>query len=160
VPSSGVLARRHTRNSGGISAVDADNCVDWPHLIIPNVLSGAGLCLAIVHTTVKEPEAMLDSFTFAVLHGSTFALALLGIGCAYKWTRGREGIGLGDVKLAGVAGMWLDWFVMPIFDRDRSQRRTVLLLLRQLIIGQPIRATSRLPFGMLFAPAIWICWGS
>ena len=61
--------------------------IDWRHFIIPNALTGAGLCLAIVHATVKEPEAMLDSFTFAVLRGITFALVPLAFdmrtsGCA------------------------------------------------------------------------------
>ena len=31
-------------------------------------------------------------------------------------------------------------------------------VLRQLILGQPISATTRMPFGLFFAPAIWICW--
>ena len=32
----------------------------------------------------------------------------------YRRIRGRDGIGLGDVKLAGVAGVWLDWWVLPV----------------------------------------------
>ncbi len=35
-------------------------------------------------------------------------------GQLYRRLRGREGIGLGDVKLAGVAGAWLDWQSIPI----------------------------------------------
>ena len=30
----------------------------------------------------------------------------------YEWWRGRRGLGMGDVKLAAVAGVWLDWFTI------------------------------------------------
>ena len=35
------------------------------------------------------------------------ALPLLGLMAGYRALRGRDGLGLGDVKLAAVAGAWL-----------------------------------------------------
>jgi hypothetical protein len=58
--------------------------IDWRHFIIPNALTGAGLCLAFVHAAVVEPEAVLYSLTFAVSRGVTFALVLLGIRYAFS----------------------------------------------------------------------------
>lgn len=132
--------------------------IDWRRFIIPNALTGSGLCLAIVYAIVEAPDGILESLVLAAVRGLTFALVLLGIRHAYKWLRGREGIGLGDVKLAGVAGMWLDWPVMPVAIEIAACAALLVYLFRQLCLGQPIRATSRLPFGVFFAPAIWICW--
>jgi leader peptidase (prepilin peptidase) / N-methyltransferase len=132
--------------------------IDWHRFIIPNELTGAGLGLAMVHAVVREPEAMLTSLTFAAIRCVSFALALLAIRYAYKWVRGREGIGLGDVKLAGVAGAWLDWAIMPIALEIAACTALLVYLLRQFAAGQPVRATNRLPFGLFFAPAIWLCW--
>ena len=42
------------------------------------------------------------------------AAAFFGLWALYRRLRGREGIGLGDVKLAGVAGVWLDWPTIPV----------------------------------------------
>ena len=42
------------------------------------------------------------------------ALLFLGLRAVYRRLRGRDGIGLGDVKLAGVAGAWLGWVTIPI----------------------------------------------
>jgi leader peptidase (prepilin peptidase) / N-methyltransferase len=132
--------------------------IDWHRFIIPNELTGAGLGLAMVHAVVREPEAMLISLALAAIRCITFAFALFAIRYAYKWLRGREGIGLGDVKLAGVAGAWLDWATMPIAVEIAACTALLVYLLRQFAIGQPLRATSRLPFGLFFAPAIWVCW--
>jgi leader peptidase (prepilin peptidase)/N-methyltransferase len=132
--------------------------IDGRRFIIPNQLNVAALGLAIVHAVVQEPEAILASVGFAAIRGLAFLLIFLGVRSAYKWLRGREGIGLGDVKLAGVAGAWLDWSIMPIAIEIAVAAALSVYLLQQLRFGRPIRATSRLPFGMFFAPAIWICW--
>ena len=101
---------------------------------------------------------MLVSVGLAALRGLAFALVLLGIRYGYEWLRGREGIGLGDVKLAGVAGAWLDWSVMPVSVEIAACSALFVYLFRQFALRQPLRATSRLPFGTFFAPAIWACW--
>ena len=42
-----------------------------------------------------------------------FAL-LYGFRAGYRALRGTEGLGLGDVKLAAVAGVWLGWADLPM----------------------------------------------
>jgi leader peptidase (prepilin peptidase)/N-methyltransferase len=132
--------------------------IDGRRFIIPNELNVAGLGLAIVNAIVQEPEAIVTSVAWAGIRGATFLLIFFGIRSGYKRMRGREGIGLGDVKLAGVAGCWLDWTMMPIAIEIAVGAALSVYLLRHLSLGRPIRATSRLPFGMFFAPAIWLCW--
>ena len=50
----------------------------------------------------------------ALLRGAVLALLFLGLRVLYRRVRGRDGIGLGDVKLAGVVGAWLGWVTIPI----------------------------------------------
>jgi len=88
--------------------------IDWRRFIIPNALTAAGLALALVHGAVQEPDTMVRAVAMAALRGAALALVFLAIRNVYARIRGREGLGLGDVKLAAVAGAWLDWSIMPI----------------------------------------------
>lgn len=132
--------------------------IDWRHFVIPNALSAVGLSLAMVYAAIQGPGTMLASIGLAVMRAVTFTVVLLAIRYAFQRIRDREGIGLGDVKLAGVAGAWLDWSVMPVSIEIAACAALSTYLFRQLALGQPAQATTRLPFGTFFAPAIWACW--
>jgi leader peptidase (prepilin peptidase) / N-methyltransferase len=132
--------------------------IDWRSFIIPNWLNAAGFGLAIMHAAAQEPEAMLQAVAMAVLRGVGLALIFLALRYGYATLRGRQGLGLGDVKLALVAGAWLDWLVIPIAIELAAFAALSAYLLRQLISGRAISATNRMPFGLFFAPAIWMCW--
>jgi leader peptidase (prepilin peptidase)/N-methyltransferase len=101
---------------------------------------------------------MLTAVAFAVVRGTVFASVFFVIRYAYWRVRGREGLGLGDVKLAGVAGAWLDWSFMPVAVEITACVALLVYLVRHFALGRPIQATSRLPFGLFFAPTIWLCW--
>jgi leader peptidase (prepilin peptidase)/N-methyltransferase len=76
----------------------------------------------------------------------------------YHRLRGRQGIGLGDVKLAGVAGVWLDWPIIPIAIEIAALAGLGTILVRHIWLHRPLSRTSRLPFGLFLAPAIWAGW--
>jgi len=132
--------------------------IDRRCFVIPDALTGAAFGLAIVHAAVQEPNAMLTAVAFAVVRGTVFASVFFVIRYAYWRVRGREGLGLGDVKLAGVAGAWLDWSFMPVAVEITACVALLVYLVRHFALGRPIQATSRLPFGLFFAPTIWLCW--
>jgi leader peptidase (prepilin peptidase)/N-methyltransferase len=132
--------------------------IDRRTFTIPDILTATLLALAFVHAAVKEPEAVTGAVAFAAMRGMTLALAFLAVRSAYRVVRKRDGIGLGDVKLAGAAGAWLDWSMLAVVVELATIAALGAYLLRQFVLGQPISVTSRLPFGMFFAPAIWICW--
>jgi leader peptidase (prepilin peptidase) / N-methyltransferase len=88
-----------------------------------------------------------------VLAGCFFALRAL-----YAWLRGREGIGLGDVKLAGAGGVWLAWSTIPVAIEIAALAALAVYVLRQLAGGDVMTATARMPFGLFLAPAIWLGW--
>jgi leader peptidase (prepilin peptidase)/N-methyltransferase len=132
--------------------------IDWRSFVIPDALNASGLCLGLMHAVAREPDNMVVAVAMAVVRGALIALVFLAIRYLYARIRGREGLGLGDIKLAAVAGAWLDWPVIPIAIEVAAFVALAIYALRQLVLGRPISATSRLPFGLFFAPAIWICW--
>jgi leader peptidase (prepilin peptidase)/N-methyltransferase len=132
--------------------------IDWRHFIIPNWLNVAGGFLGLMHATVLEPEAVLHGVAIVIVRGTLLALIFLAIRIAYARLRGRQGLGLGDVKLAFVAGAWLDWTMIPVAIQLAAFAALSAYIVRQLVFGRSISATNRLPFGLFFAPAIWICW--
>jgi leader peptidase (prepilin peptidase) / N-methyltransferase len=132
--------------------------IDRRTFTIPDILTVAAFVLALLHATLQEPEAVLQGVILAAMRGTTLALAFLVVREIYRRIRNRDGIGLGDVKLAGVAGTWLDWSMLAVVVEIATIAALGAYLLRQFTLGEPISVTSRLPFGLFFAPAIWICW--
>jgi leader peptidase (prepilin peptidase)/N-methyltransferase len=71
--------------------------------------------------------------------------------------RGREGIGLGDIKLAAVAGVWLDLPAVALAIEIAALAALTIVLIRALR-GRRVTGKTPIPFGLFFAPAIWIGW--
>lgn len=132
--------------------------IDSRSFIIPDQLNIVGLCLAIAQAAVREPDTMLWAVSLAVIRGMALGLLFLAVRNVYAYVRGRQGLGLGDVKLAAVAGAWLDWVIIPIAIELAVLAALSAYLLRQSIVGRSVSLTNRLAFGVFFAPAIWICW--
>jgi leader peptidase (prepilin peptidase)/N-methyltransferase len=77
---------------------------------------------------------------------------------AYRCWRGRDGIGLGDVKLAAVAGAWLSLVTIFAVIELAALAAIGAYLLASVRNRRPLRGTAFLPFGVFLAPAIWIGW--
>jgi leader peptidase (prepilin peptidase)/N-methyltransferase len=127
--------------------------------IVPDVLSlpaiPAGLLAAPLLDGALTPSALVLEHVAAAVLG---AAALYAIRQLYFVLRGREGLGLGDVKLAGVAGAWTG---LAGFGH-------VLLLACVLAIGavllvhvrerRAVTGWARVAFGVFLAPSIWLVW--
>ena len=137
-----------------VAIADADR----RRFIIPDEMSALGFTLGLVRAAaVGDGEAaagVLDAVVRAAAVAGVFALFRL----VYERWRGREGLGFGDVKLAGVAGAWLDWGSVPIAVEIAAVAALVLVLIRQLLTGARVDRLARLPFGAFLAPSIWLCW--
>jgi leader peptidase (prepilin peptidase)/N-methyltransferase len=131
---------------------------DWRHFIIPNAGTAPAFVLGLIHSATVESTLMIEPIASAVMRGIIVALMFLAIREVYARLRGREGLGLGDVKLAAVAGVWLDWTTIPLAVELASLTGLAVYLTLRLVSGQPMRATARLPFGLFLAPAIWAGW--
>ncbi len=133
--------------------------IDASHFIIPNSLNAAAFGLALGHAVVAAPDLpVLTAVAMTLLRGAALALMFLALRAGYSRLRGRDGIGLGDVKLAGVAGAWLDWPSMPIAVEIAALAALAVYAFRHFVFGEAIQATSRIPFGLFLAPAIWLAW--
>ena len=77
---------------------------------------------------------------------------------AYWRLRGREGLGLGDVKLAAAGGAWIGW--------EHLADMVLLAAVGALGFAIALAALRRgrlsggemIPFGTFLAPSIWVVW--
>ena len=132
--------------------------VDARRFIIPDELTAAALALGLAYAAIEDIDMLAQALALAALRGGVSALAFLGLRALYRRLRGRHGIGLGDVKLAGVAGVWLDWSFIPIAIEIAALAALGTYLVRHWWLRRAVRPTTRLPFGLFLAPAIWIGW--
>ncbi|MFG1380144.1 prepilin peptidase [Xanthobacter versatilis] len=130
--------------------------IDARHFIIPDSLNALGALLGLAAAaTAPEPA---DGLGAAILGGAALAFVFLAIHLGYRALRGRDGLGLGDVKLAAVAGIWLSVTAMPVAVEIAALAGLLAYGITRLAAGRAVRVRDRLPFGLFFAPAIWIGW--
>jgi leader peptidase (prepilin peptidase)/N-methyltransferase len=132
--------------------------IDLRNFVIPDWLNATGFGLAMIHAAAQEPEAVLQAVAWAATRGAALMLVFLALRNLYARIRGRQGLGLGDVKLAGVAGAWLEWPMMPIAVELAAFAALSVYVLRRVLRDKALSATHRVPFGLFFAPAIWVSW--
>jgi leader peptidase (prepilin peptidase)/N-methyltransferase len=126
--------------------------------VIPDKLTVAAFLLALTKAANEGLESVPENIAVAVLRGLALALAFFALREIYLRLRHRHGIGLGDVKLAAVAGAWLDWTLIPVAIEIAALAALIFYLASQLVLRRPLSAAAKLPFGLFFAPAIWFCW--
>jgi leader peptidase (prepilin peptidase)/N-methyltransferase len=131
---------------------------DAHDFIIPDRYSGAAFVLGLAAAIFTAEGDAISALAAAFARAAGLGLAFLGLRLAYRRLRGRQGLGLGDVKLAAVAGTWLDWTALPIAVEIAALSALAAVLVDQLITRRALKATTRLPFGLFFAPSIWIGW--
>jgi len=131
---------------------------DAREFIIPDQYSAAAFAIGLANTVFAAEGDALWATGEALARAIVLASAFLVLRTAYHHFRGRHGLGLGDVKLAGVAGVWLDWTMLPIAVEITAFSALTAVLIEQLIRRRPFKATTRLPFGLFFAPSIWVAW--
>jgi leader peptidase (prepilin peptidase)/N-methyltransferase len=127
--------------------------IDLEHRIIPDEISLGGTVLGLVLSF------WTIGFVSSLIAAAVGAAALFLIGWTYERTRGRAGLGMGDVKLAAMLGAFLG---IP---------GLVLTVLLASLVGSALgiglialkkgTRTSALPFGSFLAPAAMVVmiWG-
>ncbi|SFK11387.1 prepilin peptidase [Methylocapsa palsarum] len=131
--------------------------IDARTFLIPNELNLCALLLGLAAAGQRSP-LIAESVLMAAARGAILAAAFFALAEIYRRLRGRDGIGLGDVKLAAVAGVWLDWPFMPVAVEIAALSALAAYGIGRFILRLPLRADATLPFGLFFAPAIWVGW--
>ncbi len=127
----------------------AASAADFETLILPDELLIAAALAGLLWIGATAGWADVGAWVEAGI-GALLGLALTwGVRAGYHRLRGREGLGLGDVKLFGVCGLWLGPWDLP------------LLMLASgvtgIILGLVYRVASRdgvFPFGPAIAAAL------
>lgn len=121
---------------------------------IPNELTAAAFALALLRASESGAEAVL----WTALRALAVALPLFALMMLYRRWRGRDGLGLGDIKLAAVAGAWLDPVTVAVVIELAALAAISAYALNAALRRKPLSATAFLPFGLFLAPAIWLGW--
>jgi leader peptidase (prepilin peptidase)/N-methyltransferase len=130
--------------------------VDLHRFEIPDISSFAIFVLGLAWTQASGLDA--EAITEALVRSVVVAGLLFAVRAGYRAVRNLEGLGLGDVKLAGAGAAWLSWpYIMVALLIAVSAAITVMVG-RSIVAREQIKAHAAIPFGTFLAPAIWIAW--
>ena len=122
--------------------------LDAEHFWLPSPVTLPLAAAGLVVTAWLRPAALVDHLIGA---GVGWAV-LAAVASAYRAIRGRVGLGGGDARLFAAAGAWLGWAALPLVLGSAAVAGLVVAL---LLWGRGVTGTTRLPFGVFLAAAIW-----
>lgn len=120
--------------------------------ILPDLLVGSLGILGIVLSVIGEGAMPRDALIGLAAGGGVFWALSRG----YAAMRGREGLGLGDVKLFAAAGLFVGWVYLPFV-----ALLAVLITIGTMVLNGALKWTdqSRMPFGPAIAAATLVVLG-
>lgn len=126
---------------------------DARYLVIPDGPLLFLLLCGLASMVANTPEAIAERLAGGALG---FA-ALRALALAYERLRGQPGVGEGDARLFGVAGVWLGFEGLPscLVYATLSALLAALVGLRQ---GTLKNARTPVPFGPHLALGLWFAW--
>ena len=128
--------------------------IDVDHQIIPNVISFPGIIFGFISSFLVPWVFWFDSLLGIIAGGGLLFLVAAG----YKALSGKEGMGMGDVKLLAMIGAFLGWqSILPV---------VFLGSLAGSLIGVPLMflkkadGKSAIPFGpfLSLAALVYLFW--
>ena len=120
--------------------------IDLHHKIIPDALSLPGIVVGFAFSLLpSSPLSWVDSL-IGIIGGGGF---LLLVAIAFEKITGREGMGMGDVKMLAMIGAWTGWksllFIILLSSLAGSLIGGAMLVLSRQGAG------TRIPFGPFLA---------
>ncbi len=125
-------------------------------------LAAAGLLVSMIVPNnllahVNEAAIAIDNLRDHAIGMVIGYCAFAAIGWAFARVRGREGLGLGDAKLAAAAGAWLGWAPLPSVVLIACAAGFLWIAIMAMMRGRAA-LLERIPFGVALAVAIWLVW--
>jgi leader peptidase (prepilin peptidase) / N-methyltransferase len=133
--------------------------IDAQRMMIPDVLS-----LPAIPFGLLASGYMLDPLTSQLVSLHHAIGACLGgaslwlVREVYRRLRNREGLGLGDVKLAAAGGAWVGWINLSNVVLLAAVAALAFAIARAIVRRNGLSGTERIAFGTFLAPSIWIVW--
>lgn len=119
---------------------------DFAAFLLPDALT---LPLATAGLVLASPEQLRDAVAGVAAGGLGFYAVARG----YRLLRGRDGLGLGDVKLLAASGAWVGWqglaSVMAV---------AALSGLAWTVARRRVSLEARMPFGPFLCLGLWLTW--
>jgi leader peptidase (prepilin peptidase) / N-methyltransferase len=136
-----------------IAAIDAQRFTILDALSLPAIPLGLLASGYLLDPSASQPVS-LDHVIGACLGGGSFWL----VRETYRRLRGREGLGLGDVKLAAAGGAWVGWVHLSHVVLLAATVALGFAVARALVRRDALSGTERIAFGTFLAPSIWLVW--
>lgn len=133
---------------------------DLRRFTVPDSLNLAAALAGFAGVWLEAGSAGLDPTLQVALAGLNMLLcggALFILREAFFRLRGVDGLGLGDVKLAATAGIWLGWERFALALLIAAAAALIVVALRRWREGDWPRE-RRIPLALYLAPAVWAVW--
>ena len=125
--------------------------IDRRTTLLPDALTLPLIAGGLAVAAALPGEALADHLVGA----AAGVLSLGAVAAGYAALRGREGLGLGDVKLFAAAGAWVGWQGLASVLLIAAATGLAVALLGALRRGR-LAGTDALPFGPFLAFGLWI----
>jgi leader peptidase (prepilin peptidase) / N-methyltransferase len=129
--------------------------IDARTYLLPDLITAGALLSGLLAAAIFDPANAWLGLATATARAAGTALVLGLVRAGYAKLRGREGLGLGDIKLAGALGAWLPLEAIPVCFALATAAALLTVLLAGLR-GQRVEATTRVPLGAFLCPAVWL----
>ncbi len=132
--------------------------IDSRVMLIPDALSLPAIPAGFAAAHFVEQKDVAAVFADNGVAALVAAGALLALRVIYRRVRGMEGLGLGDVKLAGAAGAWTGLEMLPLACLLATCGALAAVMIKSLTSTDKPDMKTAVPFGSFIAPAIAIIW--
>jgi leader peptidase (prepilin peptidase) / N-methyltransferase len=129
--------------------------IDARTFLLPDLITAGALVSGLVAAAIFDPVSAWLGLATAAARAMGTALVLGLVRAGYARFRSREGLGLGDIKLAGALGAWLPLEAIPLCFALATAAALLAVLLAALR-GQRVERTTRVPLGAFLCPALWL----
>ncbi|MBF0125638.1 MAG: prepilin peptidase [Magnetococcales bacterium] len=127
--------------------------IDLEHYILPDVITLPGILVGLLLTVAPWFGPPLATWQNALLGAGVGGGGLWLFGWLFKKCSGKDGMGLGDVKLTAMLGAWLGWQALPFTIFAAAILGSVVGIAWILVSGRD--RSLPIPFGPYLALGAW-----